>query len=1070
QFSAAQTPVVYQISPPSGIPGNLIEIYGKTIAGRYETLDFNVDYIDGPAILMAEGDGWISLCSFADRQTGSIYPIQAEDGVGTMQCRVEGNHIGSHNVSFSVFNKGKSAVHKDAWLISAKQELFLYQIHSEIASVFPAGGSLGGGTDLTITGDYFEEPVQVTSAGVPCKVKHVSPQQIICTTEPVGKGRRLGVPQPGNRGLLFEVWDDASDLTEAGPGYRWQFVPNASSPVRFLSAAKHSFSSRLRGFFVAPQTNNYTFWIQADGQASLYLSLSEDPGNKVRIASIPAGNSEWSGNWVKNWSESWQPKSQKFELTGGLRYYLEALHHGKTPSNGMRVGVQIHNTWLNPQVVNSYYRERHEIRARALHLPEVQMLTVTGTGWFSISGNSVLRRRIHTNATAQQVQTAIEELLSVGCDTEPTSAKILFHDGFEKEGTRASVTTGHVVSGTEPFCGRFSICRPSQLVKTSPSTLTRYDLTEYTHVCFAHKGHMSRIFHISVSYTNVSLCSVKRNLTCLWDFNETDHKSWMFTCTDVWRGCVNHSTLLQDLPATSPVFVHQIDLLSPMLQKETPGSFYLDEIIITDRAVTVSQRDPKPPWLGGRIIEAVTVVGSSPTYNVSWLASGCGASLPLLSLRGALLCEGSEEVGYLYLSTEDVRVSVITQRLQKSSPPIGGTFRIHLAGTVISGVSVHISSHHLRKLLQDNTDNSTAPYFKASDLIVTKDSNSCYESIWTLTWKRKTGDLPNFISVSAENLTGLKPTISSRVIYDGGVFIGPIFGDMLATFNNKTQVVVVVNDVPATCSGLCSFQFSQEMTPLVSDVEYSSDDGSQATVVIRGVGFTEQNTTLQVEVNNTTCHIVTLNRTEVVCNMERLPVGVYLLTLLVRPYGFALNASTGEVIFLRVEPKLVAIEPPRASEIGGLRVALRGTGLEGVNLVLFGSQPCPILDNARNSTRIECKVPSRGAEDAAVHVTLVSGYQSTTVTNLFQYDLSLNPTVVSLSRNRSGIAGGQELQIGISSFTSYRGADVKVQIGHSWAHIQAQTDCGVNVTLPALAAGWYNVSVIINGVAVTSNR
>lgn len=56
-----------------------------------------------------------------------------------------------------------------------------------------------------------------------------------------------------------------------------------------------------------------------------------------------------------------------------------------------------------------------------------------------------------------------------------------------------------------------------------------------------------------------------------------------------------------------------------------------------------------------------------------------------LSHRGALLCEGSEEVGYLYVSTEDVRVSVITQRLQKSSPPIGGTFRIHLASIVISG-------------------------------------------------------------------------------------------------------------------------------------------------------------------------------------------------------------------------------------------------------------------------------------------------------------------------------------------------------------------------------------------------
>ncbi|NWV41109.1 PKHD1 protein, partial [Grantiella picta] len=1046
QFSAEQTPVIYQINPSSGIPGNLIHIHGKTIAGRYETLDFNVDYIDGPAVL-ASGDGWTSLCSFADRRAGSIYPILAKDGLGTLQCRVEGNHIGSHNVSFSVFNKGKSAVHKGAWLISAKQELFLYQTHPEILSVFPAAGSLGGGTDLTVTGDFFEEPVQVTVAGVPCKVKHVSPQEIRCTTGPAGEGRRLGVPQPGNRGLLFEVWDDASDLTEAGPGYRWQFVPNASSPVRFLSGAKKSFSSRLRGFFVAPQTNNYTFWIQADGQASLYLSLSQNPEEKVRIASLPAGNSEWSENWVKNWSELWQPKSRKFELTAGSRYYLEALHHGETPSKGMRIGVQIHNTWLNPHVVSNYHTERHEIRARALHLPEVQMLTVSGTGSFSISWNDTLRM-IPTNATARQVQTAIEELLSVGCETEPTSAKVLFRHGFEKEDMKNIITTGHIVSGTEPFCGRFSVHRPSQLVKTSPSTLPRYDLTEYTHVCFAHKGQMSNILHLSVSYTNVSSWSVRRNLTCLWDFNETDSKSWTFTCTDLWKRCVNLSVLLQDLPDNSPVLVHQIDLQSPVVQKGTSGSFYLDELIITDRAVTVSQRDPKPPQPGGRIIEAVSVVGSSPTYNVSWTMSGCGASLPLLSPR----------------------VSLTIQRLQKSSPPLGGTFHIHLANTVIPDVSVHISSHQLRRLLQDNVDDFTAPFLNTSDFIVTRDSSSCYESVWTLTWKKTAGDLPNVISVSAENLTGLKATVSTRVVYDGGVFIGPIFGDMLATLHNQTQVVVVVNDVLANCSGLCSFQFSRELTPTVRDVEYSSGEGSQATVAIRGAGFGEEQPALQVEVNNRSCHITALSQTEVVCHMPRLPVGIHQVTLLVTPHGFALNGTSGQGIFLAGEPKLGAVEPPSASEIGGLRVTLRGTNLEGVNAVLFGSQPCPILEEGRNSTRIECKVPSRGMEDAAVHVTLISGYQSTTVTNLFQYDPSLNPAVVSLSRNRSGIAGGEELHIGISHFSSYQGSDVKVQIGDSWPQIQAQTDHGVNVTLPALPAGWHNVSVLINGIAVASNR
>ncbi|NXO42711.1 PKHD1 protein, partial [Locustella ochotensis] len=1055
--------VVYQINPSSGTPGNLIKIHGRTIAGRYETLDFDVDYIDGPAVLTSEGDGWISLCSFADRRAGSTYPVQVKDGLGTLQCRVEGNHIGSHNVSFSVFNKGKSAVHKGAWLISAKQELFLYQTHPEIFSVFPAGGSLAGGTDLTVTGDFFEEPVQVTAAGVPCRVKDVSPREIRCTTEPVGEGRRLGAPQPGNRGLLFEVWDDASDLTEAGPGYRWQFVPNASSPVRFLSGAKKSFSSRLRGFFVAPQTNNYTFWIQADGQASLYLSLSQDPGQKVRIASLPAGNSEWSENWVKNWSELWQPKSQKLELTAGSRYYLEALHHGQTPSKGMRVGVQIHNTWLDPRVVNSYYTERHEIRACALHLPEVQMLTVSGTGYFSISWNNTLRM-IPTNATAHQA--AIEELLSVGCETEPASAKILFHCGFEKEGLKNMITTGHIVSGTEPFCGRFSIHRPSQLVKTSPSTLPRYDLTKYTHVCFAHKGHMSNILHLSVSYTNVSSCPVRRNLTCQWDFNVTDSKS---TCTNLWKRCVNLSVLLQDLPGNSPVFVHQIDLQSPVLQKEAPGSFHLDELIIADRAVIVSQRDPNPPQPGGRMIEAVSVEGSPPSYNVSWRVSGCGASLPLLSPRDAVLGGGSKEHGYLYVSTEDVRVSLSIQRLQKSSPPLGGTFRIRLANTVIPDVSVHISARQLRGLLQDSVDNFTAPFFNTSDFTVTRDSSSCYESVWTLTWEKTAGDLPNVISVSAENLTGLKPTVSTRVVYDGGVFIGPIFGDMLATLHNQTQVVVMVNDILANCSGSCSFQLSGELTPIVRDVEYSSGEGPQATVVLRGAGFGEEQRGLRVEVNNRSCHVTALNQTRLLCQVPRLPVGTYPVTLLVAPHGFALSATTGQGIFLTVQPALGAVEPPSASEIGGLRVTLRGTNLEGVNAVLFGSQPCPILEEGRNSTRIQCQVPSQGTEDAAVHVTLISGYQSTTVTDLFQYDPSLNPALVSLSRNRSGIAGGEELHIGISQFANYQGSDVKVQIGESWPQIQAQTESGVDVTLPALPAGWYNISVLINGIAVTSN-
>uniref|UniRef100_A0A8D0HLS2 PKHD1 ciliary IPT domain containing fibrocystin/polyductin n=1 Tax=Sphenodon punctatus TaxID=8508 RepID=A0A8D0HLS2_SPHPU len=855
QFSMAQTPVVYQVYPPSGVPGK-----GSSF--------LNGDHVD-----------WVSM---------------------------------------SIVSLCRSVVQKDAWLISAKQELFLYQTYAEILSVFPVSGSLGGGTDLTIRGDLFDKPVQVTVSGIPCTIKHLSPQKIICTTGSVNKTTRDSAPQAGNRGLLFEVWDG---LTKASPGYRWQFVPNASSPLDLLPRTQQSFRyARLSGFFVAPQTNNYTFWIQADDRASLYLSLSEDPGNKVEVASLPAGTSEWLQHWESNWSQSWQPKSRKFELIGGVQYYLEALHYGKAPSSGMRVGVQLHNTWLNPEVVNTYRRERHEILAKAVRLPQIQ-----------------------------------------------------------------------------------------------------------------------------VSVRSVILClkvSMMLDTACVF---------WKFGCSDLWRECVNSSEFLSELHAKSPVFVHQINLPYPGREVEISDWFFIDEIIISDRDVIIFQRDQRPAHPGGNVIESVAVTGSPPTYHVSLL--------------------GSEEGNCLTVSSRDARVNLTVKRVQAASPPLAGTFRILLPNAVISDIPVHISAHHLRELLQSNTDNFTAQYFNLTDFSVSKSLSTCYQSVWTLTWTSQIGDLPNIINVSAENLTGLNPSVTARGVYDGGVFIGPIFGDMLATSNNFTQVVVVVNDILANCSGSCTFQYRREATPFVNDVDYSigNDDGLHILISITGSGFTEDSQALQIEVNQTACEVITSNQTSAVCQMKKLAVGLYRIALLVRPFGFALNASSGDGIYLRVKPRLTSIKPPTASEIGGRSVILTGTNFEGTSLVLFGVQPCPVNTNSSNTMKIECRLPSRGEEDYIVNVTLASGHQSTVFIKVFRYDPSLNPAIVSLSRNRSSIAGGQLLQIGIASLANYTGLDVEVKIQDSVAQIQVQTAHGVDVTLPPLGYGLYNLSVMLNGILIRSN-
>ncbi|XP_059034219.1 fibrocystin isoform X8 [Mustela lutreola] len=1065
KFSRAQTPIVYQVTPPSGAPGKLIHVYGWIITGRSETFDFEAEYIESPLIMEAQGDKWVTACSLVNRQTGSRYPLQEDHGLGTLQCRVEGNYIGSQNVSFSVFNKGKSIVHKNAWMISAKLELFLYQTHSEILSVFPDTGSLGGRTDITITGDFFDNPVQVTIAGIPCDIRDVSPRKIECTTRAPGKSARLTAPQAGNRGLLFEVGEavEGLDLTSGMPGYQWQIVPNASSPPGFWSKEGLPFRARLSGFFVAPETNNYTFWIQADNQASLYFSHSEDPKTKVKVASIKVGIADWFDAWEQNGHDgTWQRKTPKLELVGGTSYYLEAEHGGRAPSRGMRIGVQIHNTWLNPDVVSTYLREKQQIRIHAQRLPEIQMLTVSGRGSFVLTWDNVTSQPIPGNVTAHQIQRAIEELLAVKCKLEPLSASSLLWLGFE-QGPEGSSFEGDLTSGTEPFCGRFSLHQPRHLVLIPPASQEGYQLDQYTQLCLAYKGHKNNILKVTVFFTTDSQNFIKKNITCDWSLVGTSPDSWRFTCTDLWETCVHGSVDLQPALANSSVLVYQIDLFP--LSQETRG-FYVDEIIIADTNITVSQADSETARPGGNLVESLCVEGSPPVYNVSFWLVGCGRELPLITASSVPTEGGQEESGV---------VQVTTQRIQKTSPPLGGYFRIQLPTTEIPDIPVHVSASDLRKLLQNNADNFTSRYLNVNDFAVTEDLKSCYEHVWTLSWSTQVGDLPNFIRVSDAHLTGVDPAAAMRVVYDGGVFLGPIFGDMLVTANQHTQVVVRVNDIPAHCSGSCSFQYLEESTPQVHLVWYSLGmiyGDIHLLVYIFGTSFSGDPQAVQVTVNKTICRVLFSNETNVVCQTDLLPVGMHRLSVVVRPSGCAINAS-GEALFLNVEPRLVAVEPSRAAEIGGLWATIQGSGLEDVSLVLFGSRSCAIDITRSNSQRIQCKVPPRGKDGPIVNLTVITGDHSAVLPMAFTYDSSLNPVIISLSRNRSNIAGGETLSIRMALLGNYSDLDdldVEVHVQDTLVPAHVQMPHSLEVVLPPLPPGLHRISVSINGVSICSRR
>ncbi len=81
---------------------------------------------------------------------------------------------------------------------------------------------------------------------------------------------------------------------------------------------------RLRGYFTAPTTGNYYFWLAASNNAELWISDDNEPANLTRRAWVAA-----PGTSAENWTDSGQThqRSPWLALAAGQSYYYEVLHN-----------------------------------------------------------------------------------------------------------------------------------------------------------------------------------------------------------------------------------------------------------------------------------------------------------------------------------------------------------------------------------------------------------------------------------------------------------------------------------------------------------------------------------------------------------------------------------------------------------------------------------------------------------------------------------------------------------------------------------------------------------------------
>ncbi len=138
--------------------------------------------------------------------------------------------------------------------------------------------------------------------------------------------------------VVQEIWTNVPGIAISNiPVNTPANVTNVIGALEGTTDFGDNYGERIRGYFTAPVTGNYYFWIAGSDSAQLWISNDGDPVNKVLRASVsptpnplpPPGN----GTAPHQWNLQSNQQSGWLTLVAGQQYYLEVLHKAGVGAN-----------------------------------------------------------------------------------------------------------------------------------------------------------------------------------------------------------------------------------------------------------------------------------------------------------------------------------------------------------------------------------------------------------------------------------------------------------------------------------------------------------------------------------------------------------------------------------------------------------------------------------------------------------------------------------------------------------------------------------------------------------------
>ena len=218
-----------------------------------------------------------------------------------------------------------------------------------VTSPLSAVGFLGQPFSFTVTG--ANTPLGFAASGLPPGLNFNTTNGLISGTPSLAGDYQVMLTASNAIGVGASVvditiFDTGSSVVReiwtGVPGTNIADIPlgtpanltNAFGALEGVTDYGDNYGERIRGYFTAPATGNYYFWIAGSDSAQLWISDDGEAVNKILRAWVTPTNNPAppppNGTASRQWNVQSSQQSKWLTLVAGQKYYLEVLHKAGT--------------------------------------------------------------------------------------------------------------------------------------------------------------------------------------------------------------------------------------------------------------------------------------------------------------------------------------------------------------------------------------------------------------------------------------------------------------------------------------------------------------------------------------------------------------------------------------------------------------------------------------------------------------------------------------------------------------------------------------------------------------------